>query len=58
MDATLNWLEWFGAACTPSEFDLTINWDLDLSSTIKGKFVCLKGLLPTYSTLNSFFSSS
>ena len=26
MDATLNWLEWFGAARAPSDFDLTINW--------------------------------
>jgi hypothetical protein len=39
MDATLNWLEWFGAAHAPSDFDLTINWDLELSSIIKGKFV-------------------
>jgi hypothetical protein len=25
MDATINWLEWFGAARAPSDFDLTIN---------------------------------
>jgi len=25
MDATINWLEWFGAARAPSDFNLTIN---------------------------------
>jgi hypothetical protein len=25
MDETINWLEWFGAARAPSDFDLTIN---------------------------------
>jgi hypothetical protein len=25
MDATINWLEWFGAARAPSDFDLTVN---------------------------------
>jgi hypothetical protein len=36
MDATLNWLEWFGASRAPSDFDLTINWDLELSVTAIG----------------------
>jgi len=25
MDATISWLEWFGAARTPSDFDIDIN---------------------------------
>jgi hypothetical protein len=32
MDATITGLEWFGAARAPSDFDLTINWDVELSS--------------------------
>ena len=50
MDATINWLERFGAARAPSDFDLTINWDLELSSTI-----CVRDLFAVCASLNVGF---
>ena len=50
MDATINWLERFGAARAPSDFDLTINWDLELLSKI-----CVRDLFAVCASLNVGF---
>jgi hypothetical protein len=46
MDATTNWLEWFGAARAPSDFDFTINLSF-LSSKEFGAEALIANLIST-----------
>ncbi len=60
MDATISWLEWFGAARAPSDFDIDINSTTNWKVSSLKEFNSTKVLCPfatIWNTLHKLFSS-
>jgi hypothetical protein len=59
MDATISWLEWFGAARAPSDFNIDINSTTNWKELSLKEFDLTKVLCPfttIWNTLHELFS--